>query len=84
MTAAAACVRATPLPANQDQPHQLCPKPLNPHPGAGKTFTMTGDRSAYQQRGLIPRTIAALMAALRADRGLVTWRMKISYLEVGF
>jgi len=50
--------------------------------GAGKTFTMTGDRSSYQQRGLIPRTIAALMAALRAEQGLASWRLRVSYLEV--
>lgn len=28
--------------------------------GAGKTFSMTGARSDYKYRGIIPRTISAL------------------------
>ena len=52
------------------------------NPGAGKTYTMTGDRSSYQQRGLIPRTVSALMAALRSEPGLASWQLRVSYLEV--
>lgn len=55
----------------------------HPPAGAGKTFTMTGDRSCYQRRGLIPRTVSALLAALRGDPGIVSWRLRVTYLEVG-
>ncbi|KAI8477017.1 MAG: P-loop containing nucleoside triphosphate hydrolase protein [Monoraphidium minutum] len=51
--------------------------------GAGKTFTMTGDRSAYARRGLIPRAISALMAQLRGDQGLAAWQLRI-YNEAVF
>jgi kinesin family protein 6/9 len=43
---------------------------------------MTGGRSAYAQRGLIPRTIAALLAALRTAPGLSSWTLGVSYLEI--
>lgn len=52
------------------------------HAGAGKTYTMTGGRRDYKQRGLIPRTIASLLAELRAAPGLVSWRVSISYVEI--
>lgn len=58
-------------------PH--CTPPL---PGAGKTYTMTGDRSSYHRRGLIPRTVSALLTALRGDPGVVSWQLRVSYLEV--
>jgi hypothetical protein len=44
---------------------------------------MTGDRSTYAERGLIPRVVGALMAALRAEQGLASWQLRVSYLEVG-
>ncbi|GBF93731.1 kinesin [Raphidocelis subcapitata] len=50
--------------------------------GAGKTYTMTGDRAAYAERGLIPRVVSALMAALRAEQGLASWQLRVSYLEI--
>ena len=31
--------------------------------GAGKTYTMSGGRDSYKQRGLIPRCISALFGA---------------------
>lgn len=65
-------------PAQQAQLHSTMPAT----PGAGKTYTMTGDRSAYQQRGLIPRTVSALIAALRTEPGLASWQLRVSYLEV--
>ncbi|KIY97121.1 Kinesin-like protein KIF9 [Monoraphidium neglectum] len=49
---------------------------------AGKTYTMTGDRSSFQQRGLIPRTISELITQLRADPGLASWQLRVSYLEI--
>jgi hypothetical protein len=65
---------------------QLCassfPHHYLPPPGAGKTYTMTGDRSSFQQRGLIPRTISELITQLRADPGLASWQLRVSYLEV--
>eukprot|EP00879_Flechtneria_rotunda_P032448 GHRR01035655.1.p1 GENE.GHRR01035655.1~~GHRR01035655.1.p1 ORF type:complete len:172 (+),score=52.60 GHRR01035655.1:750-1265(+) len=50
--------------------------------GAGKTFTMTGDRRSYKQRGLIPRTVAATLAALQACPGVSSWSLAVSYLEI--
>lgn len=50
--------------------------------GAGKTFTMSGNTGSYEQRGLIPRTLAALLSSLRSAPGLSSWSMCLSYLEV--
>jgi hypothetical protein len=50
--------------------------------GAGKTHTMSGDAASYAQRGLIPRTLAALLAGLRAAPGLASWSLALSYVEV--
>eukprot|EP00878_Enallax_costatus_P031175 GHUV01034069.1.p1 GENE.GHUV01034069.1~~GHUV01034069.1.p1 ORF type:complete len:253 (+),score=49.93 GHUV01034069.1:251-1009(+) len=50
--------------------------------GAGKTYTMTGDRQSYKQRGLIPRTIAATLSQLSAAPGLSSWNVSVSYLEI--
>jgi hypothetical protein len=50
--------------------------------GAGKTFTMSGNTGSYEQRGLIPRTLAALLSFLRSAPGLSSWSLSLSYLEV--
>lgn len=50
--------------------------------GAGKTYTMTGDRASFARRGLIPRVVSGVFAALRGDAGLAAWRMRVTYLEV--
>lgn len=34
--------------------------------GAGKTFTMSGGRSSFKQRGIIPRMISHLFAEMRS------------------
>ena len=34
--------------------------------GAGKTFTMSGGKDSYKQRGLIPRAVGALFRELAA------------------
>jgi kinesin family protein 6/9 len=49
--------------------------------GAGKTFTMTGARSSYAQRGLVPRALADLFKRVHQAPGtLMTCR--VSYLEI--
>jgi hypothetical protein len=50
--------------------------------GAGKTFTMSGNSASYEQRGLIPRVLAALLSSLRTTPGLSSWSLSLSYLEV--
>lgn len=50
--------------------------------GAGKTFTMSGNSASYEQRGLIPRVLAALLSKLRCMPGLSSWSLSLSYLEV--
>jgi hypothetical protein len=50
--------------------------------GAGKTFTMSGNTACYEQRGLIPRVLAALLSSLRSAPGLSSWSLSLSYLEV--
>ncbi|CAJ1376240.1 unnamed protein product [Effrenium voratum] len=49
--------------------------------GSGKTFTITGGAERYQDRGLIPRTIAYLFEEFK-NRKDGTYRMFISYLEI--
>ncbi len=53
----------------------LDPRPLPPArhcPGAGKTFTMTGGRQSYSQRGLVPRVLSQLFQDLRARADRIT------------
>lgn len=50
--------------------------------GAGKTFTMSGNSASYEQRGLLPRVLAALLSSLRSTPGLSSWSLSLSYLEV--
>lgn len=50
--------------------------------GSGKTYTMTGNRQSFAERGLIPRFIAATLQQLAAAPGLASWRLGVSYLEV--
>jgi hypothetical protein len=45
--------------------------PCSP-PGAGKTYTMTGGRQSYSQRGLVPRMLSQLFQDLRARQDRVT------------
>jgi len=49
--------------------------------GSGKTFTITGGAERYEDRGLIPRTIAYLFEEFKNRRD-ATYRMFISYLEI--
>ncbi len=52
------------------------------HAGAGKTHTIVGSRRAYEQRGLIPRMLSALFSELQGARGLTSWSVSVSYLEI--
>jgi kinesin family protein 6/9 len=56
--------------------------PNLPLAGAGKTYTMAGNRASYAGRGLIPRCIAALLSRLGSAPGLASWSVVVSYLEI--
>jgi hypothetical protein len=43
---------------------------------------MSGNSASYEQRGLIPRVLAALLSRLRSTPGLSSWSLSLSYLEV--
>lgn len=43
---------------------------------------MSGNTGSYEQRGLIPRTLAALLLSLSSAPGLSSWSLCLSYLEV--
>lgn len=49
--------------------------------GAGKTFTMSGGKQSFKQRGIIPRALGQLFAEVKAmpDREA---RVSVQYLEV--
>lgn len=51
--------------------------------GAGKTFTMSGGKQSYKQRGIIPRALGHLFSEVKAmpDREA---KISIQYLEVGY
>lgn len=49
--------------------------------GSGKTFTITGGAERYEDRGLIPRTIAYIFEEFK-NRKDASYRMFISYLEI--
>ncbi len=53
------------------------------HPlvGSGKTFTITGGAERYADRGLIPRAIQRIFAAVKAEAH-VQYTIRISYLEI--
>lgn len=48
--------------------------------GSGKTFTTTGGTDRYEDRGLIPRTLAYMFERFQQDQA--QYRMYISYLEI--
>jgi hypothetical protein len=43
---------------------------------------MSGNTACYEQRGLIPRVLAALLSLLRTAPGVTSWSLSLSYLEV--
>ncbi|KAL0026017.1 hypothetical protein WJX79_001669 [Trebouxia sp. C0005] len=49
--------------------------------GAGKTYTMTGGKADYKQRGLIPRSIHKVFAGLKKHLQS-TCTVRVSYLEI--
>lgn len=49
--------------------------------GSGKTFTITGGAEKYQDRGLIPRSLQRIFAAMKS-RTDVQYTAYISYLEI--
>lgn len=51
--------------------------------GAGKTFTMTGPKQRYQERGLIPRALNHVFQEMKADPAQIPLTtFHISYLEI--
>ncbi|KAL6762937.1 P-loop containing nucleoside triphosphate hydrolase protein [Haematococcus lacustris] len=51
------------------------------HLGAGKTYTMSGGRQSFKQRGIIPRALAQLFAEFRALEHCEC-QASIQYLEI--
>ncbi|KAL0031522.1 hypothetical protein WJX77_005047 [Trebouxia sp. C0004] len=49
--------------------------------GAGKTYTMTGGKADYKQRGLIPRSIHKVFAGLKKHLQS-TCTIRVNYLEI--
>ena len=53
--------------------------------GAGKTYTMSGPGTSYSNRGLIPRTISYICAAMESARQVIgddKYTLRISYVEI--
>lgn len=50
--------------------------------GTGKTFTMEGDRSAAQLKGLIPNSFAHIFGQIAKSDGKSTFLVRVSYLEI--
>jgi len=50
--------------------------------GSGKTYTLTGGADSYASRGIIPRAISAIFAAVGAAADDVEHTVRISYLEI--
>lgn len=50
--------------------------------GAGKTYTMSGGRSTFKQRGIIPRTLSHLWALMSSPTDGRTFKISLSYLEI--
>uniref|UniRef100_A0A7S1N5Q6 Kinesin-like protein n=1 Tax=Eutreptiella gymnastica TaxID=73025 RepID=A0A7S1N5Q6_9EUGL len=49
--------------------------------GSGKTFTITGGTAAFQERGIIPRSIAMIYQELNKQTDF-EWSTRISYLQI--
>ncbi|KDO33145.1 hypothetical protein SPRG_01957 [Saprolegnia parasitica CBS 223.65] len=49
--------------------------------GAGKTFTMSGGKTSFADRGICARSIALLFAAIKAARDF-TYSVRVSYIEI--
>ena len=58
---------------------------MDPHvtgqTGSGKTFTITGGPERYEDRGLIPRTLAYVFQEIE-QRTSMHFEIRISYLEI--
>jgi kinesin family protein 5 len=50
--------------------------------GAGKTFTMMGERSSDELMGVIPRAAKQIFEHISAQPGNITATVRVSYLEV--
>ena len=50
--------------------------------GSGKTYTLTGGADSYASRGIIPRAISAIFAAVGTAADDVEHTVRISYLEI--
>jgi hypothetical protein len=72
------CAAACPFTCSPAQPAAL-------HAGAGKTYTMTGGRQSYSQRGLVPRVLSQLFQEVRGrtDR-LVTVQVGLPLKSCSF
>jgi hypothetical protein len=49
--------------------------------GSGKTFTITGGAERYADRGIIPRSLQRIFAAIKAD-SKSQYVVRVSYLEI--
>ena len=49
--------------------------------GAGKTFSMIGDTSMYQQRGVVPRAVAELFSEVN-NRVEYDFKVSVTYMEI--
>lgn len=50
--------------------------------GTGKTFTMAGDRSVPELRGIIPNSFAHLFGVIAKSEGATQFLVRVSYLEI--
>ena len=50
--------------------------------GSGKTYTLTGGVSAYNERGIIPRTLSEVFKAIELASSEAEHTVRISYLEI--
>ena len=46
-----------------------------------KTYTMSGDKLSYENRGIIPRAISHIFRAMN-DRPDLAFRINVSYVEI--
>ncbi|EQC34127.1 hypothetical protein SDRG_08336 [Saprolegnia diclina VS20] len=49
--------------------------------GAGKTFTMSGGKTSFADRGICARSIALIFASIQAARDF-TYSVRVSYIEI--
>ena len=50
--------------------------------GTGKTFTMEGDRSVPELKGIIPNSFAHIFGHINKEGKGAEWLVQVSYLEI--